>query len=59
MKGPRCEFCHLEHNHPKRKLRREDPGCATARGGSNVGFHCGPYFAFFGNPLDSCSLEFI
>ncbi|CAL1131951.1 unnamed protein product [Cladocopium goreaui] len=24
MKGPRCEFCHLEHNHPKRKLRRQD-----------------------------------
>ena len=24
MKGPRCEFCHLEHNHPKRKLRREE-----------------------------------
>ena len=24
MKGPRCEFCHLEHNHPKRKLRRQE-----------------------------------
>eukprot|EP00435_Cladocopium_sp_Y103_P005559 s3975_g1.t2 len=27
MKGPRCEFCHLEHIHPKRKLRRQErPG---------------------------------
>lgn len=24
MKGPRCEFCHLEHVHPKRKLRRQE-----------------------------------
>eukprot|EP00435_Cladocopium_sp_Y103_P014548 s4708_g3.t1 len=24
MKGPRCEFCHLEHNHPKRKLRKQE-----------------------------------
>ena len=24
MKGPRCEFCHLEHTRPKRKLSRQE-----------------------------------